>query len=262
MPLSPERFQAAVAWLAEHLDAGRDVPPLEGPFPEVTVEDGYRLQHALIGRRLAAGEKLSGMKVALTNPVMQKLFGVDEPCAGLLTSGAMRAPGPLAVGAWPQSNVEPEIGFVLGRPLRGPGVTLQQAKAATESVCAAIEVGHLPASLEGLTLPTMLALNTLNGAVVVGERRVPPDGLELAAEQVALEVDGAPYGTGTGTEVMGDPWQPLVWLANAMARYDRGLEPGMVVITGSMLKSPLVRPGQHIRASYSHLGSIDIRFTE
>lgn len=262
MPLSNKQFEKAVGWLQEQIEANLLVPELLEVFPETSVEDAYRLQLALIDKRLARGETHLGMKAALTNAAMQAFFNVNEPCAGQLTSSALFAEGDIAVGDWVLANVEPEIAFVLKAPLRGPGVTVADVKAATQGVRAAIEIGHLRTKLDKRSPQTALALNTFNGGVVLGESLVDPEALEteLAAEEVRLEVDGQLHGVGTGEAVMGDPWKPVAWLANTMAAYDRGLEPGMFVISGSMLQSPLVKPGQKVHAQYTNLGALHLNF--
>jgi 2-keto-4-pentenoate hydratase len=40
------------------------------------------------------------------------------------------------------------------------------------------------------------------------------------------------------------------------------LEPGHIVITGSLVQGPLVRPGQHVRARFTHLGEVEASFVE
>jgi 2-keto-4-pentenoate hydratase len=49
------------------------------------------------------------------------------------------------------------------------------------------------------------------------------------------------------------------WL---LARHGRRLEPGHVVITGSPVQDPLVQPGQHLRARFTHLGEVEASFVE
>ena len=69
-------------------------------------------------------------------------------------------------------------------------------------------------------------------------------GLDLRLEGMVLEVDGRLAGSGTGIEALGDPVAVVAWMANTMARFGRGLEAGMVIITGSIVQGAIVEPGQ------------------
>lgn len=260
MALSPERFAAAERWLLDRLTRPEKVPDLQADFPEADAEDGYRLSFAIAERRIAAGDRVIGYKAALTAKSMQAFFDIDEPCAGVLTSSALIADGRVSVGGWVAANAEPEIAFVMGRPLEGPGVTIPQVMAATEGVMAALEVGNIRTGIEKRSMPTFIGLNTLNGGIVLGDRCVDAGALDLRLEGMALEVDGAPAGSGTGVEALGDPRAVVAWLADLLARYGRRLEPGDIVITGSLVQGPILKPGQHARARYTHLGEVEVAF--
>jgi 2-keto-4-pentenoate hydratase len=253
---------AAERWLLDQIEANRKVPELREAFPEADADDGYRLQFALMERRLARGERVIGYKAAFTAKAMQAFFGVGEPCSGVLASGALITTGRIAVGSWIAANAEPEIAFLIARPLQGPGVTIAEVMAATEGVLGALEIGNLRTGFEKRSIATFLGLNTLNGGLVLGDRIVSPSGLDLRLEGAALEVDGQPVGSGTGVEALGDPRAVVAWIANLLARYGRRLEPGHVVITGSLVQGPLVRPGQHVRARFTHLGEVEVEFVE
>lgn len=262
MPLSPDRFAEARGWLFDHLAAGRPVPEITEAFPELSVDDAFRLQFACIEDRLLRGETVVGLKAALTTRTMREMFGVDEPSPGYLTSGALVEAERMPVGRWVMANVEPEIAFVLNRRLQGPGVTAVDVMRATEGVMAAFEIGHLRYGRERRSLQQFLACNTCNGAFVLGRTLVDARALDLRREGMALSIDGEPVGSGTGVEAMGDPRTVVAWLANFMARFERSLEPGMVILTGSIVQGPVIRPGQHARADFTHLGSIEMAFEE
>jgi 2-keto-4-pentenoate hydratase len=57
---------------------------------------------------------------------------------------------------------------------------------------------------------------------------------------------------------MGNPLNALAWLANHLATRGRALEPGEIIMSGSISK--LLRPqaGDTIRARFAHLGSVSI----
>jgi 2-keto-4-pentenoate hydratase len=262
MPLTPDRFAAAQRWFQDHIAANHKVPELLTDFPEATADDGYRLQLAQIGQRLAGGEHIVGYKVALSSKPMQAFFGVNEPCAGVLTSNGLITTGQVSVGNWVQANVEPEIAFLLGKPLEGPHVTVLDVMTATEGVMAALEIGHLRTGVEKRSMATFVGLNTLNAGVVLGDRVVEPRGLDLRLEGMYLEIDGEPAGSGCGVEALGDPRAVVAWIANLFARFERRLEAGTFIITGSLVQGPLMKPGKAVRARYTNLGEVGVRFTE
>ena len=262
MPLTPDRFAAATRWFQDHIAANHRVPELLADFPEATPEDGYRLQLAQIDQRVAKGERIIGYKVALTSKPMQAFFGVNEPCAGVLTSNGLVTSGRVSVGNWVQANVEPEIAFLLRKPLEGPHVTVFDVMNATEGVLAALEIGHLRAGVEKRSMATFVGLNTLNAGVVLGDRLVDARGLDLRLEGMCLEIDGEPAGSGCGVEALGDPRAVVVWIANHFARYERRLEAGTFIITGSLVQGPLMQPGWTVRARYTNLGEVGVRFVE
>ena len=82
--------------------------------------------------------------------------------------------------------------------------------------------------------------------------------LDLALEGVVFEHNGEIVGTHTAAEVMGNPLNALAWLANHLATRAMALNAGDVVISGGITKLLHPKPGDSIRARYTHLGSIGI----
>src|SRR5579859_7528995 len=75
---------------------------------ELTLDDAYAVQAASIGRRLARGERLIGMKMGLTSPAKMRQMGINTPIYGHLTD-AMRLDcgGRLSLDRLRQPRVEP-----------------------------------------------------------------------------------------------------------------------------------------------------------
>ena len=67
-------------------------------------------------------------------------------------------------------------------------------------------------------------------------------------------------GTGTGSEVMGNPINPIAWLANKMAEYNDYLKAGEIIISGSVVTPVRVNPGSHINITFTRLGSVGATF--
>ena len=58
---------------------------------------------------------------------------------------------------------------------------------------------------------------------------------------------------------MGHPFSAVAWLADHLAAHGRGLLRRDVVITGSIIASLPVRPGDLVRFSVEHLGDVELR---
>src|SRR6266567_9169328 len=98
---------------------------LSKTWPDINIEDAYAVSTEVAKRKLAAGAKLIGHKVGLTSKAMQRSSQIDEPDYGHLLDGMMIADGAKIPHAnFCRPRVEIELAFVMGKPLKGPGVGL------------------------------------------------------------------------------------------------------------------------------------------
>jgi 2-oxo-3-hexenedioate decarboxylase len=126
----------------------------------------------------AAGETLLGVKLGLTS---LGLTSKASQQTGWLTDGMLLEAGvPIPIEQLIHPRAEPEIVFVLGERLTGPGVTAAKAMSAVKSVYAGIEVIDSRYLDFKFTLPDVVASAT--GSVVQGH---PAEALALAANSLA-----------------------------------------------------------------------------
>src|SRR5258706_6339615 len=110
-------------------------------FREMTIEDGYAIQRAWVALEIADGRTIKGRKIGLTSRAMQLSSQIDEPDYAPLMDDMFFAQGSdIPFSRFIAPRVEVELAFILGKPLRGPGVTLFDVLAATEYVTPAIEI--------------------------------------------------------------------------------------------------------------------------
>ena len=159
-------------------------------------------------------------------------------------------------------GLEPEIGIVLERPLRGPGVTNVDVLSAAAGVVAAVEIldGRI---LEGTSsLADGMADNAFHGGSVLGTLMVPARGFDFLHEGVIVRKNGKLVGSACGVEALGNPLSVVSWLANELARHDRQIDAGHVVSTGSLTKILPAAAGDVIEMSFAHLGCIRFAIEE
>jgi len=82
---------------------------------------------------------------------------------------------------------------------------------------------------------------------------------DVSREEVLYEHNGVVVGTYTAAEVMANPLNALVWLANHLATRGLALEPGDVVMSDAISKMLRPKVGDTIRANFAHLGSVSIK---
>ncbi|MFC9860003.1 MULTISPECIES: 2-keto-4-pentenoate hydratase [unclassified Streptomyces] len=240
-----------VTALAETLDsAARDRRPLPGGGSGLTdTEEAYAVQEALIGLRLARGERLTGFKLGFTSLAKMRQMGVADLIHGRLTDRMEIADGGrLDVSGLIHPRVEPEVAFLLGGTLR-PGT---DPMAAVAAVAPALEV--IDSRYDGFrfSLPEVVADNTSASGYAVGPWHAPGD---LGNLGVLLELDGRPAETGSTAAILGHPVRALA----AAARLAGSLEPGTVILAGAATAAVPLPPGTHVRATVAGLGTV--RFT-
>ncbi len=237
----------------------RPIPPLTEAIPALEIEQAYAIQRAAIARRLAAGATHVGWKVGLTSRAMQELLGVDLPDFGHLLNDMEVAPGAaLDLAELVAPRVEPEIAFMLGADLRGPGATIDDALAATSWVAPSLEVVDSRIADWRIKLADTVADNASSGRYVLGERRTPADAVDLSAIELRFTPGGDPPVTATGDAVLGHPAAPVAWLANTLAPLGESLRAGQVVLSGSFVAAVPLVAGARYRAELPVLGAVEL----
>lgn len=235
----------------------RPLHPLTDIHAELTTADAYAIQRELVAARLAAGERIVGAKLGFTSRAMRVALGVDEPNHGWLTDRMLLGDAPLSLEQWVHPRVEPEIGFRLASPLRGPGVEPRDVLAATASAFPCLEVVDSRFHDYRFAAADNTADNSSAGGVRCGPD-VSVDGLDLRLVGVVVTEDGDVVGTAAGAAALGDPAAAVAWLANRLAEAERALEAGDVVISGGLTAARPLRRASRVEASFDRLGSVAV----
>jgi 2-oxo-3-hexenedioate decarboxylase len=234
-----------------------DRPPITDEWPELDLDSAYAVQDEVLRRKLEAGERLIGVKLGLTSRAKQQRMNVHAPLTGWLTDAMVLPAGvPVPQDELIHPRAEPEIVFVLGRALEGPGVTAATAMAAVDMVYGGLEIIDSRYRDFRFTLTDVVADNASSAKFVIGGVGRRPEELDLALEAVLLEVDGAVVDSATGAAVQGHPAEALALAANDLAQRGLRLEAGWIVLTGGMTDAVFTPPGSTVGAHFTNLGSV------
>jgi 2-oxo-hept-3-ene-1,7-dioate hydratase len=236
--------------------------------PGMTIEDGYAIQRAWVQLELADGRTIRGRKIGLTSRAMQQASQITEPDYAPLMDDMFFASGSdIPIGRFIAPRIEVELAFILGKPLKGPGITLFDVLSATDYVTPAIEI--IDARIEQFDRETKAlrkVFDTIsdfaaNAGIVLGGRPVRPMDVDLRWVGALLHKNGVIEETGLAAGVLNHPATGVAWLANKIAPYDEQLNVGDVVLAGSFTRPTAAVRGDSIHADYGPLGSISFRFT-
>jgi 2-keto-4-pentenoate hydratase len=252
---------------------GQPCPPVRGLLPAGDADAAYALQSAWVAGQIAAGARVVGRKIGLTNPAVQAQFGVDRPDFGVLFESMACAPGTPIDGARTlQPKIEAEIAFVLAEDLTGAMIGPAEVAAATAYVVAALEIVDSRIAGWDIDIVDTIADNGSSGLFVLGDRRQRLGQLDLAECMMTLRrisggaggpggSEGEVVSSGTGASILGHPLAAVAWLAAAVRDHGRPLRAGEVVLSGSLGPMVAVAPGDAFQADISGVGQVSAIFT-
>ncbi|WP_049560730.1 2-keto-4-pentenoate hydratase [Nonomuraea sp. SBT364] len=246
------------------LEAARSGKPC-APIRDLvsTVADGYAVQEINTTRALGEGRRLVGRKIGVTNPLVQKQLGIDEPTYGMLFADVAYLDGlPVPLDRLLQPRAEAEIALVMGADLEGGPFTVAEVMRAVDFVLPAIEIADSRVTDWDITLADTVADNASAGAFVLGSTPVPLMGTDLRLAGMTMTRAGQEVSAGSGAACMGHPLNAAVWLAGALGRTAHPLRAGDVVLTGALGPVVPVEPGDAFEAHIDGLGSVRAVFSQ
>ncbi|HVO45671.1 MAG TPA: 2-oxo-hepta-3-ene-1,7-dioic acid hydratase [Steroidobacteraceae bacterium] len=245
------------------LQAERDRKPMQqlsSLWPGIGFEDAYAIQSLVQSRKIQAGRRLIGHKVGLTSKAMQRSSQIDEPDYGHLLDDMMLSDGAKVVHAnYCIPRVEIELAFLLGNPLKGPGVTLADVLRATEFVIPSLEIVDARVQNPRKIFDT-IADNGAAASIVTGGRPVRPLDVDLRWVGGIMSVNGEIEETGLAAGVLGHPAMGVAWLANKLGSLGVALEAGHLVLAGSFTRVVFAKKGDTIHGDFGPLGTVAVQF--
>ena len=242
--------------LAEQLDAAardaREVAQID-PEGHLSLQDAYAIQRASIQRRVSRGARRVGVKMGFTSRAKMVQMGVSDVIWGRLTGDMLIEEGMAASFArFVHPRVEPEIAFVLKKPLPGH-VTAAEALASVEAVAPALEIIDSRYRDFKFTLPDVIADNASSSGFVVGPWSDPRE--DFSNLGLTMSIDGRVVQVGSTAAILGHPLRSLVAAARLSDAAGEPLQAGWVVMAGGATPAEWVKPGQYVSIEMERLGS-------
>src|ERR1700756_5487920 len=254
------RLQAMAQWMWDARARRLPYRNLPDELRPASIAEAYTAQEAYYRLAEPVYGPVGGAKIATTTKVMQQLMGIPHPCGGAIFSRTIHhSPAKLRAGDFVNLRIESEIALKLGVDLpafRAPWTRAAVAPAIAAAMPAFELIEDRNADYAKTEATSLIVENCWNGGAVVGTpKRVSLD--DLVGITGALTLGGKLIGEGAAE----DPCATLAWLANPVAERGRDLKAGMVVITGSLIPTVSIAPGQRAVFAVHGLGEVTMDVT-
>lgn len=236
-------------------------PQLSKLYPDMQIDDAYRVQDLWAAARIAGGARVAGHKIGLTSRAMQIASRMTEPDYGRILDDALYNDGAaISAGHFLKPRLEVELAFVMAEDMEGPGKRIYDVMRATEVIVPALEIIDYRTEVPRAIVDT-IADNAAFGALVVGGRPVRPYDVDVRWVGATLSKNGIIEESGMSAAVMGHPAAGIAWLVNKLHAVGAGLKKGQIVLSGSFTRPVDIAAGDVIQADYGPLGGIGVSFT-
>ena len=220
----------------------------------LTLDNAYEVQRALIERRIMRGHPRIGLKMGFTSRAKMAQMGLSDLIWGRLTSDMLiEEGGAIDARRYVHPRCEPELCFLLGKPLEGT-VTPLQALAAVEAIASAIELIDSRYENFKFSLADVVADNASSSGLVVGNWHAPD--IDFSNLGLLLTVNGRTVELGSTAALLGHPIRSLVAAARLAGAAGERLEAGSLVMAGGVTTAIALSPGMNVRCEIEHLGSV------
>jgi 2-oxo-3-hexenedioate decarboxylase len=186
-------------------------------------------------------------------------MGVTEMIYGQLTD-AMRLPesGVVERDRFIHPRVEPEVAFILRRPLPGT-LELDEVRDSVAAICPAIEVIDSRYRNFRFSLTDVVADNSSAAAFVLGAP-VPAE-TAIGDLSVTLAINDFVQAKGSTSAILGDPWLSLLKAAQFAARDGIVLGEGDIVLAGAATKALPANSGDQVKVEIAGMEPLRLTFS-
>jgi 2-keto-4-pentenoate hydratase len=262
-PASSRAEAAARRLFGAHQDR-EPFGPLPADLAPHSAEEAYAIQDSFVALRAQKLGAIAGYKIALSSKEMQRFVGLHEPLGGVLLESLLhRTPARVRAADYVHLIVEFEMAVRIAADMPVADAPYTRASVApfVAAVMPAIELAddrHADYALLARHSLELIADNAWNEGAVLGSAIERWQGIDLAAVRGVATINGKVVGEGVGAAALGHPLDALAWVANHLAAHGRGLVFRDVVITGSIITTKTVQPGDLVRFEIGGLGDVEL----
>ena len=264
MMLTPLQIENAAQALFNAEKTGQQIGLLSCQYPDITMDDAYHIQSALIALK-SADNKQIGWKIGLTSKAMQNALNIDIPDSGMLFDNMLFETGAtIPKNRFIEPRIEAEIAFIMKSDVKEASAAAIYE--ATDYICPALEIldtrilRHDPKTGQARKVFDTISDNAANAGLVLGKEKHGLDESDLRWIGAIIKRNGSVEETGLGAAVLDNPITSMIWLAERLSHYNQRIKAGDIVLSGSFVRIIEAPSPSHFYADFSDFGSVEISF--
>ncbi len=211
------------------------IKPLTAKHGPFSMDEAYQIQDELAKALEKSLGMVTGYKVAFASKAVREQFGISEPASGPLFQ-LQRLPDNSALKTTDFIGllIETEVAFTIGKLIQQPLNSVEELKSFVRWVHPAFDISddRYDASETKPGVADMIAAGTHAHYFVLGQA-LEPNEIEIDQLVLKLNVNDRLEWESPATEVLGSPWNSLLFLANQLVARGHVLKPGDVILTGT-----------------------------
>lgn len=177
----------------------------------------------------------SGIKIGMSSPFIQELFGITEPDYGHLYQEMLLQPNdPLSLSQLIAPKLEVEWALRLNRDIIQPLSSEKELMACIDEIKLAFEIVDSRIKNWDVQAFDLIADNGSSGRYLVGHDSIKPDQIDLLKQPVCLYRNGEIVSEITANENLGNPWEFALWLVAKCIDIGSPLRRGDTLLTGTL----------------------------
>ena len=248
-------------WAFQIWDTQALPPDIEIQMGTLSLAESYDVQQQVIGRRVAAGERVAGYKVGCTSTAIRQQFGLSEPICGRLMDPYIYEGGiELDWNTYVQCAVEPEFVLQIQQDVTHDVDDERELLDVIGWVAPGIEIHHFKFWFGEPTSQELILSNGIHAALVVGKSQLSPKSVAFNTQRVDVFRNQELAASGLGADIMDGPLKSLCWLTRHLRERGEYLQAGQLVIPGSPVELVAVRPNDQITVSLTQFPDVTAHF--
>ena len=227
-------------------------------FDIQNIHDAYEFQNKFNEFQLTKYGDPVGYKIGLTSKKMQNLCGVNQPNYGVIFKKRIINELGINKENFQNLGIESELCLKMSKNIElDVKVTKENIVDFIEYIAPAFELIDDFNTSYPINILSLIAENSWNKGVIIGRKnKIFPT--NLSKINSFLYKNNKILDSSYGNEVLGNPFNPAIWLINKLKERRVFIKKGTLILTGSWTKTVFPKKGDSFKFTIDKLGSVNI----